>query len=176
MLSFDVLLVRSSITNYLAAKRAAEYVGSASSGEGADELFGSYAYLTELVADDIPNELVDIIRRLHNTALQRVDRSASSHGLIAHVVFLDLDVVEYAMHMPTELKLMRDDAMTEKWILRQALTDALPEKVLWRRKTKFWQGAGVDDLLAEYAKEQITDDDFVNAVYPMVGCSAPRRN
>jgi asparagine synthase (glutamine-hydrolysing) len=50
--------------------------------------------------------------------------------------------------------------MTEKWILRQALADALPEEVLWRRKAKFWQGAGVGDLLAQYAEEQISGDDF----------------
>jgi asparagine synthase (glutamine-hydrolysing) len=35
---------------------------------------------------------VDITRRLHNTALQRVDRSASAHYLVAQVLFLDLDV------------------------------------------------------------------------------------
>ena len=32
--------------------------------------------------------------------------------------------------------------------------------MLWRRKAKFWQGAGVGDLLAQYADEQISDDDF----------------
>ena len=50
--------------------------------------------------------------------------------------------------------------MVEKWILRRALIDALPANVLWRRKAKFWQGAGVEDLLAQYAEEQITDGDF----------------
>jgi len=158
--SFDAPLVRSSIPNYLATKRAADYVGSVFSGEGADELFGGYAYLKELEADELPDELVDITRRLHNTALQRVDRSASSHGLVAHVAFLDLDVVEYAMQIPAQLKIRRDNGMTEKWILRQALTDILPDEVLWRRKAKFWQGAGVGDLLAQYAEKQISDDDF----------------
>jgi asparagine synthase (glutamine-hydrolysing) len=31
---------------------------------------------------------------------------------------------------------------------------------LWRRKAKFWQGAGVGEMLAQYAAEHITDEDF----------------
>jgi asparagine synthase (glutamine-hydrolysing) len=158
--SFDALLVRSSVTNYLAAQRAAEYVGAVFSGEGADELFAGYAYLETIEPDRLSDELMDITHRLHNTALQRVDRSASAHGLVAHVPFLDPDVVEHASHIPASLKLKEEGEMIEKWILRRALTDALPEDVLWRRKAKFWQGAGVGDLLAQYAEERITDADF----------------
>jgi len=158
--SFDALLVRSAVTNYLVARHAADYVGSVFSGEGADELFGGYTYLKTLESDRLPAELLDITQRLHNTALQRVDRSAAAYGLVAHVPFLDLDVVEYALKIPAQLKLWREDTVVEKWILRRALVGVLPEEVLWRGKAKFWQGSGIGDLLAQHADAQISDSAF----------------
>ena len=155
--SFDALLVRSSITNYLVAQAASDYVPAVFSGEGGDELFAGYEYLKSLEPEVLPDELIDITGRLHNTALQRVDRCAAAHGTLAHVAFLDPDVAAYALQIPIEYKL-RDGI--EKWILRRAMDGALPERVLNRTKAKFWAGAGVGDLLARYADAEITDADF----------------
>ncbi len=155
--SFDALLVRSSITNYLVAQAAADYVPAVFSGEGGDELFAGYEYLKALDPAALPGELLDILGRLHNTALQRVDRCASAHGTVAHVAFLAPEVVEYALQIPVEFKLQDG---VEKWILRRALDGALPESVLTRTKAKFWEGAGVGDLMAQHAGERISDADF----------------
>ncbi|MBN1888328.1 MAG: hypothetical protein JW850_10070 [Thermoflexales bacterium] len=155
--SFDALLVRSSITNYLVARLAADYVPAVFSGEGGDELFAGYDYLKALDPAQLPDELIDITRRLHNTALQRVDRCASAHGTVAHVGFLDPDVVDYALRIPAKFKLR---AGVEKWILRRAMDGALPRSVLNRTKAKFWEGAGVGEQLAQHAKQHISQADF----------------
>lgn len=155
--SFDALLVRSSILNFLVAREASYFVPAVFSGEGGDELFAGYDYLKNLHPSLLPEELIDIIGRLHNTALQRVDRCASAHGTVPHVAFLDPDVVDFVLQIPVEYKIRNG---LEKWILRRSVADLLPALVIDRPKAKFWQGGGFEDLLSRYAEEKVSTHDF----------------
>jgi asparagine synthase (glutamine-hydrolysing) len=66
-------------------------------------------------------------------------------------------VVDYALRIPAEYKIFNG---LEKWILRRASFDLLPERVALRKKAKFWEGAGVEERIAQFAAQQVSDADF----------------
>jgi asparagine synthase (glutamine-hydrolysing) len=158
--SFDAAMVRASVSRYLAARRAADHVGTMFFDEGATLLLSGSTHRQEGDPRDIVEQTIERAQTLHNTALQRVDRSASSQGLVAHMPFLDLDVFEYAISIPSEFKLRGNGVAIDQWILRKALSTVLPADLLQPSDTDLWQGAGVGFLLALSAEDQITDEEF----------------
>ncbi|MDZ7839566.1 MAG: asparagine synthase (glutamine-hydrolyzing) [Gammaproteobacteria bacterium] len=166
--SADVDLVRSAVPTHFAARLARQYVKAVLTGEGADELFAGYAYHHAYV--DSPRELADELTRslnaMHNINLQRVDRITMAESLEARTPFLDRDLIDFAQSIPATLKLRRTDPealestgeTTEKWILRKACADLLPDDLVWRKKAQFDEGSGTVDLL-EAALQDIAGAD-----------------
>jgi asparagine synthase (glutamine-hydrolysing) len=160
--SFDAPLVHSSVSNYLVSELASDHVPFVLSGEGGDELFAGYAFQKAYQSEvELTLSIQEAISALHNTALQRVDRSAAAHGTGVAVPFLDPDVVQYALAIPARWKIRGPQEM-EKWPLRQGLAETLPEEVIWRGKSKFWEGSGSGETLSSLAKNKITDEEFEN--------------
>jgi asparagine synthase (glutamine-hydrolysing) len=155
--SFDTYLVRSSVLNYLVGKMTSEHVSSTLTGEGRDELFGGYTYLSDV--SDLDMELVKITNALYDTAFQRVDRMSSAHGLEARIPFSDVELVNYVFSVPAEIKVF-NTGEHGKWLLKQVAKDFLPEEIVHRPKIKFWQGGGIEGLLRDYAEESLSDSEF----------------
>jgi asparagine synthase (glutamine-hydrolysing) len=153
--SADVDLVRSALPTHFATTLARRHVKAVLTGEGADELFAGYAYHHDYAR--APRELADELTRslsgMHNINLQRVDRITMAQGLEARTPFLDRDLIDFAQSIPASLKMrIVDDGAgitTEKWILREACKDLLPEELIWRRKAQFDEGTGAVDALDE---------------------------
>ncbi|WP_018922872.1 asparagine synthase B [Salsuginibacillus kocurii] len=160
--SYDSSLVRSAIPTYFVSKLAAEHVKVILSGEGADELFSGYSYLKGIKSTtELNKELIRIINTLHNINLQRADRMSMAHSLELRVPFLDLELIEYVLKVPAELKLGENEI--EKWILRKAYDGELADNIIWRDKAEFSEGSGALDILESYADKQYTDTDVARA-------------
>lgn len=161
--SFDAALIRSAVPNYFLARLASKYVKVILTGEGADELFGGYKYLSQIYNPlDFHNELFNLISNLHNTNLQRADRMTMAFGIEARVPFLDKDFIETSLRVPVNWKLHNNQKRIEKYILREAFKNMLPHSIIQRPKEKFSHGAGSKDIMANYSEKEISDDEFNN--------------
>lgn len=157
--TFDPALVRSAIPNFFLAKLASRYVKVFLTGEGADEVYAGYDYLSDYTSPEtLQQEMIYITKALHNTNLQRADRMSMAFGLEARVPFLDVKTVSLALSLPPEWKM--HDQRVPKQLLRQAFADDLPRDILNRPKQKFSSGAGSSDLVSQLAEAEISDEAF----------------
>lgn len=116
-------------------------------GDGSDELFGGYDMYHSVDHGDRQRLFLHKLRNLHRTELQRVDRTSMGFGVEVRVPFLDLALVELAMRMPIDLK-WRDGQ--EKWILREAFADMLPEHIRTRPKNPMSHSSGLHERARLY--------------------------
>jgi len=116
-------------------------------GDGSDELFGGYSMYQRIGALASRRLFLHKIRNLHRTELQRVDRVSMGQGVEARVPFLDLALVQLAMRLPASLKI-RDGQ--EKWIMRQAFADMLPEYIRRRPKNPMSHSSGLHERARLY--------------------------
>ncbi|VDM52212.1 unnamed protein product [Angiostrongylus costaricensis] len=145
--TFDPLIVRCGIAHYLLCKHIAKTsnVKVLLSGEGADELFGSYAYMQRAPhAFQLHKEILRRLTHLHQYDVLRCDRSTSCHGLEIRVPFLDKRFIDLVVRLPPNYKLI--PMKLEKFLLRSAFEGWLPEEVLWRSKEGFAEALGKTDL------------------------------
>ena len=80
------------------------------------------------------SQRTDIAQYLPDDLLVKVDIASMANSLEVRAPFLDRELVEYAMRLPTGLKIR---AGRGKWLLRQAFADVLPPETAARGKQGF---------------------------------------
>ena len=166
--TYDITTVRASTPMYLLA-RVIKSMGikMVLSGEGSDELFGGYLYFHKAPnAQEFHEELVRKMRKLHRYDCLRANKSLMAWGVEGRVPFLDKDFIDIAMGLnPSDkmnIKLPDGKQRMEKWILRKAFEDLLPESIAWRQKEQFSDGVGYNwiDTLKKMTEEKVSDAEF----------------
>ena len=166
--TYDITTVRASTPMYLLA-RVIKSMGikMVLSGEGSDELFGGYLYFHKAPnAQEFHEELVRKMSKLHLYDCLRANKSLMAWGVEGRVPFLDKDFIDIAMGLnPSDkmnIKLPDGKQRMEKWILRKAFEDLLPESIAWRQKEQFSDGVGYNwiDTLKKMTEEKVSDAEF----------------
>ncbi|WP_223033034.1 asparagine synthase B [Hanstruepera marina] len=164
--TYDVTTVRASTPMYLMA-RVIKSMGikMVLSGEGADELFGGYLYFHKAPnAQEFHEETVRKLSKLHQYDCLRANKSLAAWGIEGRVPFLDKEFMDVAMRINPQDKMINGERM-EKWVIRKAFEDMLPESVAWRQKEQFSDGVGYSwiDTLKEVVNREVSDDQMANA-------------
>ena len=139
--SYDTTTVRASVPMFLLSKYIKENtdIKVIFSGEGADELSGSYLYFHKAPsAKDFQNECVRLLEYVQYYDVLRGDKTTAGNGLEIRVPFFDKKFVNEYMSIDPELKVVRNGY--EKYLLRKTFEDMLPKEVVWRRKDGFSDG------------------------------------
>ena len=166
--TYDITTVRASTPMYLLA-RVIKSMGikMVLSGEGSDELFGGYLYFHKAPnAREFHEELVRKMSKLHLYDCLRANKSLMAWGVEGRVPFLDKDFIDIAMNLnPSDkmnIKLSDGRQRMEKWILRKAFEDLLPQDICWRQKEQFSDGVGYNwiDTLKKITEEKVSDAEF----------------
>ena len=166
--TYDITTIRSSTPMYLMA-RVIKSMGikMVLSGEGADELFGGYLYFHKAPnAKEFHKETVRKLDKLHMYDCLRANKSLMAWGIEGRVPFLDKEFMDVAMRINPKDKMINGERM-EKWVLRKAFEDMLPESVAWRQKEQFSDGVGYDwiDTLKEVVEREVSDEQLANAKF-----------
>lgn len=167
--TYDITTIRASTPMYLLS-RAIKSMGikMVLSGEGSDELFGGYLYFHKAPnAKELHEETVRKLGKLHLYDCLRANKSLAAWGVEGRVPFLDKEFIDIAMRMnPTDkLSGKAGNGRIEKWALREAFKDLLPEEICWRQKEQFSDGVGYSwiDSLKKLCEDKTTDDQFARA-------------
>ena len=166
--TYDVTTVRASTPMYLMA-RVIKSMGikMVLTGEGADEIFGGYLYFHKAPDPQaFHEETLRKVSKLHLYDCLRANKSLAAWGVEGRVPFLDKEFIDVAMRLNPKDKMSAPGRM-EKWVVRKAFEDYLPESVTWRQKEQFSDGVGYNwiDTLKKLAAEKVTDEQMQNAQY-----------
>ncbi len=92
------------------------------SGDGSDELFGGYSRIHEF-----DSQKSDVFEELSFYHLPRLDKMSMANTLELRTPFLNLDIVQFALHLPLEWR-------KDKKILKDTFSPILPSEIIERKK------------------------------------------
>jgi asparagine synthase (glutamine-hydrolysing) len=142
------------------------------------EHFNRHRLVEEIVSygDEHPHgdritrlQYLDLKLYLQESILVKVDRASMACSLEVRAPFLDHELVEFVMSLPSKLKLR---GLTSKYILKKAMKNCLPDKLINRPKKGFgvpvakWVKGPLKELFEDLlSSNRIKREGFLNPEY-----------
>jgi len=112
---------------------------------------------------------LDLRLYLQEDILVKVDRASMACSLEVRAPFLDYELVEFVMNLPSSLKLRR---FTSKYLLKKVMKGRLPNEVIRRKKKGFgvpiakWVKGPLRELFGDLLSfDRIKKEGFLNPSY-----------
>jgi asparagine synthase (glutamine-hydrolysing) len=130
-------------------------------GQGADELFGGYQrYVNEYLlhgAESARKAMFDDMVKLHENNIERDVKICDFHNVELRLPFASYQIAEFAMTLPTELKIERKAGSLRKLVLRKVAENmGLPLSITEKPKKAVQYATGVNNAIKKLAKKQKT--------------------
>jgi asparagine synthase (glutamine-hydrolysing) len=114
-------------------------------------------------------QYLDLKLYLQESILVKVDRASMACSLEVRTPFLDYELVEFVMGLPSKLKLK---GFTSKYLLKKAMKTLLPKEVIQRKKKGFgvpiakWVKGPLRELFEELlSPDRLRREGFLNPGY-----------
>ena len=147
------LALPNDLSIYFVLKLARERnIRSVITGDGSDELFAGYSYMTGL----LPEALGRYIKRLSKSWHFSANDIGKALGVDVKQPFLDKDFVCFALEINPGLKVKEGIG---KYILRKSFEELMPAEIVWREKEPIEQGSG-SSRLHKLIANMVSDEEF----------------
>jgi len=140
-------------------------------GQGADELFGGYQrYVNECCRDGkekARQAMFNDVIRIHENNLERDQKICISLDVELRLPFDSLDLVEFALGLPVDLKFEQKQDSLRKLVLRKvALNLGLPASIVDKPKKAVQYSTGINNAVKRIAqKNDQTVNEYITELF-----------
>jgi asparagine synthase (glutamine-hydrolysing) len=107
---------------------------------------------------------IELKNRLPELLLMRVDKMGMAQSIETRLPYLDQDLVEFALQIPSDLKFKNGES---KYILKKAAEGILPDDIVYRKKQGFCGSATtmLSDRVSRYARDTVLSSTMASDLF-----------